>query len=132
VEREVGQDDLGLVEQEELQRGVVPQRPVRLAQPRGQQVLEGVRAVEALGQPAVEALELHLEDGGEQVLLAAGEGPVDRGPAAARLAGDVVEGGLGHAPAADAAERRVDQPGVGVELAVPGIGESGTSHLMKQ
>ena len=43
-------------------------------------------------------------------VLAAGEDAVDGGPAAARLAGDVVEGGLGHAPAGDAAQGGVDDP----------------------
>ena len=47
----------------------------------------------------------------EQAVLAAGEHPVDGGPAAPGLAGDVVEGGLGHAPPAHARERGVDEPG---------------------
>ena len=55
------------------------------------------------------ALGLALDERGEQRLLA-GEAPVDGGPGAAGLAGDVVERGLGQPDPGDAGERGIEDP----------------------
>ena len=71
-----------------------------------------VSAASQLGVPLVEqAAGLVLEQDLDDAVLAAGEHPVDRGPADPGLAGDVVERRLADAPAGDAADRGVRRAG---------------------
>ena len=60
------------------------------------------------GQGGEQPCHLGLDHRGEDALLAAGEGPVDRGPRQAGRPGDVVDGRLGDPLAGEAVEGAVD------------------------
>src|SRR3546814_2440122 len=65
-----------------------------------------LRGFEGAGDRSEEAGRLALEQRIENHVLAAREGPVERGPGDAGGAGDVVGGGLGDPPTADAVDHR--------------------------
>jgi hypothetical protein len=69
--------------------------------------------VAGLGHDAQEAGDLALGQQAEQLVLAAREGAVERGPAHPRGPGHVPEGGLGHAPAGDQRHGGVEGPLLG-------------------
>jgi hypothetical protein len=101
----VGQDEVGLV-LDEVGEGAVALEEAGGGGHAGHQHVLGI--VAGPGEGAVdrrsEALDLAVQDGPQQLLLAALEGAVDGGPAAARFPGHVLQGGLRDAPAGDAPE----------------------------
>ena len=111
VERDEREHDLGLVGEKELQHLVPGQMAGGGDHARDEDVLELVARLEGRHLDPEEADDLRLHGGREEAVLATGEHPVDGGPAATRLPGHVVEGGLRHAPAAHAREGGVDEPG---------------------
>ena len=111
VERDERQDDLGLVLDEVLERGVAVARPAPTpAMPTARRPASVASLDEAGAEVGEEADELAFGRREHQAVLAARHDPVDGGAAAAGLAGDVVERGLGDAPPGDAHERRVEDP----------------------
>ena len=123
-EGQVGQDGARLVGQQVGQRLVRAELAGRLDHAGHEHVLEVVGLAHDDGQRREEAGHLGLDHGGEDVLLAPGEGPVDGGPGEAGLAGDVVDRGLGDALAGQAAQRAVDDadPGRGAVVGARGGG----------
>jgi hypothetical protein len=104
LESDGWEHELRLVLQHESKGVVLQQTAPGVGDPADEQVLEFVDAGELARQPGEEALELALDHGGDDLVLAARELAVDRGPATSRLPGKVVEGGLGQAPSAHAAK----------------------------
>ena len=109
-EGQVREDDLGLVLEQVGQRPVGREAPGGLDHPGDQHVLEVVGLPHDHGQGGEEPGHLGLDDRVEHGVLAPGKGPVEGGPGDPRLAGDVVDGGLGRALAGQAAQGGVDHP----------------------
>ena len=108
AEGEVGQDGAGLVHQQVGQRPVRPSRRADSTMPATSTSSRSVGLAHGDGQGREQPGHLGLDDGGEDALLAPGEGPVDRGPGQAGRPGDVVHRGLGDPLAGQAAQGAVD------------------------
>ena len=89
--------------------------PGRLDHAGHQDVLEVGGLTHDDGQRREQAGHLGLHHSRDDGVLAAGEGPVERGPGEPRLTGDVIDGGLGQPLAGQAAQGGVDDadPGRG-------------------
>ena len=111
-EGEPRQDLLGLVLDHELERAVMFEVLRRCGDAGDERVFERVDALHRFVQRQEEPVEFVGRNQVQQVLFAAGHDPVDGGPAEAGLAGHVVEGGLGEAPAGDATKRGGDDAGL--------------------
>src|SRR3546814_5338607 len=88
-----------------------------------------LRGFEGAGDRSEEAGRLALEQRIENHVLAAREGPVERGPGDAGGSGDVVGGGLGDPPPADAVDHRGEDPLI---ERVSTIDNRGGPHRLRQ
>ena len=90
----------------------------------------------ALAEPALDEVEEPAQLVAQQRLegdvLAAGERPVERGAGHAGGPGDVVGGGLGDPPAADALQHRRDEPLLRGSERGRGDGGRGSGHRLRQ
>lgn len=114
VEAEERQQQSGLVLEDELRRVVVLQQAGGDDQRPGQRVAQLVGGIDGVEDAAAVGGELSDGERKEQVLLAAGERPVERCSGAAGLLGDVAEGRLGDAPAPDERQRGIEDAGLGL------------------
>src|SRR5581483_2612811 len=115
--REQREQPLGLGDEDLLQDLVLDDGPVREHEPLLDQRREVGRTGDRLGERSEEPAHLPRDDLAHELVLAAGEGAVDRGARDGRLLHDVVDRRLAHAEARDARVRGLEQP-----LAQRGIG----------
>src|SRR5665213_117658 len=108
VEGEVSEDDAGLVFDEEVEGGVVPEAGRGLDDPTDQRRAEVAGVPQSDTQGTEEAGHLGVDDGTQDLVPSTGEGPVDGGPGHSGLAGDVVDGGLRRPVAGQAGQGAVD------------------------
>ncbi len=104
----VRQDRFRLVGEQEPQRRVLRQAGGRLGDHGHQHVLESRFISGPGGNAGEEPCRFSRDHRVPQRIASTREEPVHRRPAASRLAGDVVEGGLGQAPSGDTAHGRPD------------------------
>jgi hypothetical protein len=107
-----GHDRLRFVGQEERQRRVAHDLAGRLRETGDQKILEGGGLLEGPEDGGHDPGHLGMGHSRHEGVLAPGEEPVHRGPAAAGQAGHVLQGGLGQTPTSDAAQRGGDDAAV--------------------
>src|SRR5205085_4655023 len=109
LEREMREEQLGLVGSDEGECRVADQRTGGRGDDRRDRVAERLGPGRRSEQVAAEIRDLSIDQGADQLLLA-GEVPVHRGSGTTGLAGDVVEGRLGQPDAADTRQGGVEEP----------------------
>ena len=107
---EPGQQDVGLGHQDALEHLVLDEGVVGEHEPALHHLLQRVGVGDLLVEPEEEAGELPSDHGGEQLVAATGEVAVDRRPRDPGLAGGILDGRLGQAPAGDAVVGRLQEP----------------------
>ncbi len=108
VERQVAEDEAGLVLDQEVQGGMVPEAGRGLHDAADQGGAQVAGGAEPDAEGAEEAGHLGVHDRPEDLVPTAGERPVDGGPRDARLPGDVVHRGLGGSVPGEAGQGAVD------------------------